>query len=206
MQPAPDPNRPSANISNLPTEPLASPWQGVAGAQSLTPIQSTVPPDSAGPPSLPTKQAYPAPAVEPQEIVEAQETTEVETTYTTEVEAPHTPRRRMRRTSKTIRFIFTVIEILLVLRFFLRLVGANPASPFGIFLFGLTDPLVAPFESLLDNPAVGKSVIEFTTLLALVIYPVFGWIVIRSIQLVFYQEQAGQQVVRQRRRMDHEGF
>ncbi len=206
MQPAPDTNQPPADPTNLPTRPLVPPLQGVPRARSLTPIQSTIPSDSNSLPPLPMKREHHPTTIEPQETVEVQESTEVETTYASEVDAPPSPSRSQRRTHKTIRFIFAVIEILLLIRFFLRLLGANPASPFGIFEFGLTDPLVAPFASLLDNPIVGKSVIEFTTILALIIYPIFGWILGRTLQLVFYREQGGQQVVRKRRRIDHEGF
>ncbi len=206
MQPAPDPNQMFDPQAALPTTPLVSQQQGAAGGRGIVPVQSTLPPDPYQPPPLPMKPVQANPAEEPQETVESQETTEVETIYTTEVNAPPTSRQRMRRTSKTIRFIFVVIEILLALRFFLKFIGANPSSPFGIFLFGLTDPLAAPFESLLANPTMGTEEIEFTTLLALIIYPIFGWIVVRSIQLMFYREKAGQQVVHQKRRTDREGF
>lgn len=206
MQPAPDTNQPPADPTTLPTEPLVSPWQGVPRAKSLTPIHSTVPPDPSSLPPLPMKPAHHAPTIEPQDTIETQESTEVETTYAVEVDAPPSSSRTHRRTNKTIRFIFAVIEILLLIRFFLKLVGANPASPFGIFEFGLTDPIAAPFASLLDNPIIGKSVIEFTTILALIIYPIFGWILGRTLQLVFYREQGGQQVVHKRRRIDREGF
>ena len=205
MQPVPEPNQPPAEVTNLPTEPLVSPWQGVAGARSLTPLQPTTQPDPGELPPLPMKPGHQLPTVEPQEIIETQETTEVETIYSAEVDAPLTPRQRRRRTDKTIRFVLAVIEVLLLLRLFLKLIGANPASPFGIFLFGLTDPLAAPFDTLLPNPIIGKSMIEFTTILALIIYPVFGWIIGRSLQLVFYHELGGRQVVHKRRRIDHEG-
>ena len=206
MQPAPEPDQSSIDPASLPTQPLVSPWQGVPRAHSLTPIQSTIQPDTNSMPPLPMKPAQHPTTSEPQETLETQESTEIVTTYATEVDAPSSPSRSQRRTQKTIRFIFAVIEILLLIRFFLKLVAANPASPFGIFEFGLTDPLAAPFASLFDNPMIGKSIIEFTTILALIIYPIFGWILSRALQLVFYREQGGQQVVRKRQRIDHEGY
>lgn len=206
MQPAPEENQTPVDTSTLPTVPLVPQQQGAAGGRGLMPVQSTTPSEPYELPPLPAKQAQMIPSIVPPETVEAQEMTEIETVYSSEVDAPHTLPRRMRRTSKTIRFIFMVIEIILAFRFFLKLVGANPSSPFGSFLFGLTDPLAAPFESLLANPVVGQSEIELTTLLALVVFPVFGWMVIRGIQLMFYHEQAGQQVVRQKRRTEHENF
>jgi hypothetical protein len=140
------------------------------------------------------------------EATESQETTdtEIETYYSTEVDAPDSTNQRLRRTTTTIRFVFIVIEIVLLLRFFLKLVGANQASPFGVFLFGITDPLAAPFESLLHNPKIWSGEVEFTTLLAMIVYPVFCWILIRSIQLMFYREQGGLRIVRQKHHTSHD--
>lgn len=206
MQPAPEQNQTPADASTMPTVPLVPQQQGLAGGKGLMPVQSTLPPEPYDPPPLPMRPTQMIPFAGPPEMVEAQEMTEVETVYSGEIDAPHTLPRRMRRTSKTIRFIFTVVEVILAFRFFLKLIGANPSSPFGSFLFGLTDPLVGPFESLLANPDVGASELELTTLLALIVYPVFGWMVIRGIQLMFYHEQGGQQTVRQKRRTERENF
>ncbi len=212
MQPAPGPNPTPVDQSAIPTVPLAHPpaplvpqQQGLAGGQGLMPIQSTLPPDAYELAPLPSKQGQGGPAPPSLEMVGSQEATEVETYYSTEVDAPVSPIQQIRRTSKTIRFIFIVIEILLALRFFLKLMGANAASPFGIFLFGFTDPLASPFESLFANPQIGASKIEFTTMLALIVYPIFGWIIIRGIQLMFYREQGGQRIVRQKQQTNHEG-
>jgi YggT family protein len=204
MQPAPDPNQAPADPSAQPTVPLVPPQQGIAGGRGLMPIQSTIP--SSEPPPLPMKQGQHGSLAESPESTESQETTEVETFYSSEVDAPTSPSQRMRRTSKTIRYIFIVIEIVLALRFFLKLMGANPASPFGVFLFGITDPLAAPFDSLFANPELGSSEVEFTTLLALVVYPVFGWVLIRGIQLMFYREQGGLRTVRQKQHTGNEGM
>ncbi len=201
MQPAPEPNQAPADPSELPTVPLISPQQGVAGGRGLMPIHSTVH-SSHEPPPLPMKQGQADSVSETSEDEEGQATTEVETFYSSEVDAPTSPAQRLRRTTRTIRFIFAVIEIVLALRFFLKLVGANPASPFGVFLYGITDPLAAPFESLLANPTIGSGEVEFTTLLALVVYPVFGWILTRGIQLMFYREQGGLRTVRQKQHTD----
>ncbi len=211
MQPAPDPNQTTTDQSAIPTVPLTSPpgplvspQQGLAGGQGLMPIQSPLPADTYEPAPLPMKPGQVGSGPQLPQALEAQEATEVEAFYSTEVAAPTSPIQQIRRTSKTIRFIFTVIEILLALRFFLKLVGANPASPFGVFLFGFTDPLASPFESLFANPKIGSSQIEFTTMLALIVYPIFGWMIIRGIQLMFYHEQGGQRIVRQKQHNSHQ--
>ncbi len=203
MQPAPEQQSPT-DFSGEPTVPLIPQEQGVAGGKGLMPIQSTIPVE---PPNVPLPPPPPAPLIQgtrPPRTVEAQETTEVETTYISETLAPDTPLQRSRRTRKTIRFVFSVIEILLTLRFFLKVMGANPNSPFGALIFGLTDLLMAPYYSLLPTPRFGKSELEFTTLLALVVYPVFGWMISRAAQLWRYREPGGQEVIRKQRRYESE--
>jgi uncharacterized protein YggT (Ycf19 family) len=200
MQPAPDQQQVPADPSSLPTVPLVSQQQGMAGGKGLMPIQSTIPSSDNELPSLPAKKGQASAASEPTDVADGQETTEIETYYSVEVDAPETTSQRLRRTSTTIRFVFIVIEITLALRFFLKLVGANPNSPFGVFLFGITSPLTAPFESLVKDPKIWSGEVEFTTVLAMIVYPVFCWILIRSIQLMFYREQGGLRTVRQKRR------
>lgn len=205
MQPAPDQQQAPADPSaELPTVPLVSQQQGMAGGKGLMPIQSTLPPSDDELPSLPAKKDQTSTAPESPEASDGQESTEIETFYSVEVDAPETPSQRLRRTSTTIRFVFIVIEIVLALRFFLKLVGANPKSPFGVFLFGITNPLTAPFESLVKDPKIWSGEVEFTTVLAMIVYPVFCWILIRSIQLMFYREQGGLRTVRQKRRSSQE--
>lgn len=61
---------------------------------------------------------------------------------------------------------------MLVLRFVLALLGANPANVFASFVYGFTDPLVAPFYNLFsyDNPSFGVSNLEGYTLIAIAVY------------------------------------
>jgi uncharacterized protein YggT (Ycf19 family) len=204
MQPAPEQQPIPTDFTGEPPVPLIPQEQGIAGGKGLMPIQPTIPVESPVPPLPP---AQPGPVIQgtnPQRTVGASETTEVETTCISEIAAPETPFKRVRRTRKTIRFVFSVIEVLLVLRFFLKVFGANPYNPFGTLLFGLTDLLMSPFGSLLPTPTFGKSALELTTLLALVVYPIFGWIISRTVQLMQYHEPGGQEIVHKQRHYDNE--
>jgi len=51
--------------------------------------------------------------------------------------------------------ILGLLEILLGLRFMLKLIAANPDSGFAAFIYGITRPFVAAFESLIGTPASG---------------------------------------------------
>lgn len=68
-------------------------------------------------------------------------------------------------------YFAAVLEALLGLRFILRLMGANPASPFGAFVYAVTQPLLMPFEGLVANPGVrGGPVFEMVTIVAIIVY------------------------------------
>lgn len=74
------------------------------------------------------------------------------------------------RTTRAIWFFFSVIEALLLLRFVLKLFGANAGAPFTELIYGITAFFIAPFLYVFGTPAVGGSVIEFSTLLAMLVY------------------------------------
>ena len=80
-----------------------------------------------------------------------------------------------------------MLEVLLALRFGLKLIGANPASPFAVFIYGLSGLFLFPFAGLTGTPAAGGMVLEFTTLIAMVVYALIGWGVERIIFVIFYR-------------------
>ena len=71
--------------------------------------------------------------------------------------------------------VLTLLEVMLALRFLLKLVGANAASGFGTFVYGATALLVLPFNGLLSSWSAGESVLEVTTLVAMAIYALLFW-------------------------------
>jgi YggT family protein len=82
-------------------------------------------------------------------------------------------------------FLFGILELLLALRVLLRLFGANPANGFANFIYTLSGPFVALFASLLGNPALSTaSVLEITTIVAMIVYGILAWLITRLIWLV----------------------
>jgi uncharacterized membrane protein len=79
--------------------------------------------------------------------------------------------------------ILALLEILLALRFGLKLIGANPASGFAVFIYGLTGVFTIPFAGLVTTWASGKTVLEVTTLIAMAIYALLFWGVVRVIPI-----------------------
>jgi uncharacterized membrane protein len=74
-----------------------------------------------------------------------------------------------------------ILEILLGLRFMLKLIAANPGSGFAGFIYGITGAFTAPFNTLLGAPASEGSILEITTLIAMGVYALFFWVVARVI-------------------------
>ena len=76
--------------------------------------------------------------------------------------------------------ILGLLEILLGLRFVLKLIAANPASGFAVFIYGITKPFIAPFALLVGTPTSGGMILEVTTLIAMAIYALFFWGVVSA--------------------------
>ena len=82
-------------------------------------------------------------------------------------------------------FLFSALELLLVIRFILLLIGANTENGFASFINGLSTPFVTAFESLMQNPTVGATgVLEVTTIIAMIVYGILAWLVGRMVWLV----------------------
>ena len=78
-------------------------------------------------------------------------------------------------------FFVALIEGLLGLRFAFSLLGANPNNGFAALIYGITRPFVAPFRTLFGVPAVGGSVLETYTLVAMLAIVFVWWIGVRLI-------------------------
>lgn len=77
------------------------------------------------------------------------------------------------RGAQIVWYILAVLETLLSIRFFLRLFGANPEASFSSFIYTATEIFVAPFASVFGNANMDGAVVEWGTLLAIVVY----WII-----------------------------
>ena len=80
--------------------------------------------------------------------------------------------------------ILGILEIFLGLRFVLKLIAANPDSGFAVFIYGATKLFIAPFELLVGTPTSGGAILEVTTLIAMAVYALFFWILVRVIQVM----------------------
>ena len=81
-------------------------------------------------------------------------------------------------------FLFGALQLLLVVRVVLHLIGANAGNGFASFINGLSAPFVVLFASLLQNPVLSTTaVLEITTIIAIIVYAILAWLVGRMVWL-----------------------
>ncbi|HXM55246.1 MAG TPA: YggT family protein [Candidatus Dormibacteraeota bacterium] len=78
------------------------------------------------------------------------------------------------RMIQLIWFAAGVVDVLVGLRFLLKLFGASIASPFVALVYGLTAPLVGPFQNIFPVSGQGAYLFEPASLVALAIYPLIA--------------------------------
>ncbi len=87
------------------------------------------------------------------------------------------------RVTNIIWTVLSLLEISLGLRFVLKLIAANPKSGFAAFMYGITGPFLAPFTALVGTPASGGASLEVTTLIAMGVYALLFWIIVRVLRV-----------------------
>jgi hypothetical protein len=80
--------------------------------------------------------------------------------------------------------VFGVIEGLIALRVVLRLIGANPQNSFASLVYDLSAMFVGPFLTLTASPAAGRIVLEIPSLIAIGVYALVGWAIVRLLRIV----------------------
>lgn len=82
-------------------------------------------------------------------------------------------------------FVLGILEVLLGLRLIFRLLGANEYNDFITFLYTLTHVFVGPFNGIFNDQALGHSVFEVSTLIAMLIYALLAWGIVSLGRVLF---------------------
>lgn len=88
------------------------------------------------------------------------------------------------RMYQVIWYILAIIEVLLGFRMTLRALGADPTSGFASLIYALSNPLSLPFSGILPITLSGRSVFEWSTLIAAVVYFLIAYGIIHLLQFV----------------------
>lgn len=87
------------------------------------------------------------------------------------------------RVAQLIYVLFGLIEALVTLRVVLKLLAANPDAGFSNLIYTLSVPFVAVFQGVFPTAANRGNVLEVSSLLALVVYPILAWGIVRLVQI-----------------------
>ncbi|MDX9739507.1 MAG: YggT family protein [Candidatus Dojkabacteria bacterium] len=92
-----------------------------------------------------------------------------------------------------ISFILGLVDILLTFRFILKLTGASTSSSFVNLIYDLTKILTLPFEGIFSRGSAqimeSTSIFEPATLVAIVVYAVLAWGIVKLIRIFSKEKQ-----------------
>ncbi|MHB1153078.1 MAG: YggT family protein [Eubacteriales bacterium] len=97
-------------------------------------------------------------------------------------------RRGINKAKKIIYYMLGVIEALLICRFILKLLGANPVNTFVQIIYSVTGVLLWPFSGIFRTAVSAgietKSYIEPAVIIAMIIYALVTWGIVRLIVIL----------------------
>ncbi len=94
-------------------------------------------------------------------------------------------RVRFLKAAQVIWLFVGLIEVVIGLRVVLKLIGANAANDFGGFVYNFAGVFLAPFFGLTGSPSSGNVVLEVPSLIAMAVYFLVGWAIVRMILPLF---------------------
>jgi YGGT family len=90
-------------------------------------------------------------------------------------------------------FFLGMIEILLAFRFMLKLTGASTASAFVRGIYSVTNIFIMPFEGIfrraVNQGAETSSIFEPSTLVAMLVYAVIAWGIVKMVRILSGEHQ-----------------
>ncbi|MBI4039119.1 YggT family protein [Candidatus Daviesbacteria bacterium] len=88
------------------------------------------------------------------------------------------------RSYQIIWYILSIIEVLLIFRFLLKMIGANPFSGFTNLIYSLSNPLALPFIGVVSPMASGTSIFEWSTVIAGIVYLLLAYGIVQLFQFI----------------------
>ncbi len=100
------------------------------------------------------------------------------------VEHPQKAYAKKNRAYQVIWYVLGLIEVLLAFRFILKALGANPTSGFTSLIYSLSNPLALPFRGIFPTAVAQGAVVEWSTLVACVVYLIVAIGIVKVFQIV----------------------
>ncbi len=96
--------------------------------------------------------------------------------------------RIQRFTYDIIYYVLWIVELLLVLRFVLKLLGINPANELVALLYAVSGALLGPFSNMFAPSNFNNMVFEPSVLIAMIVYAVVAYVLVSLLRMIEYKE------------------
>ena len=88
---------------------------------------------------------------------------------------------------KIVYYILGVLEVFFAFRLVFKLLGANPQSPFVSFIYSVSQAFLSPFSGIFKSTVTKgfetQSVLEPATIIAMIVYAVIAWGIVKLIEI-----------------------
>jgi hypothetical protein len=84
-----------------------------------------------------------------------------------------------------LQWFAAVLEVTLLIRFILKLIGADPTNLFAGFVYSLTDIILFPFSTIVHSPSIHTNqAFEWSTLIGMAVYWLVFWAIRRFLRIL----------------------
>ena len=83
-----------------------------------------------------------------------------------------------------------LVEALIAMRIILKLIGANAESMFAVFIYGVSNIFLFPFQGLVGTPTSGGMALELSSIIAMLVYALLFWALERIVWVIFYRPRS----------------
>jgi uncharacterized protein YggT (Ycf19 family) len=153
-------------------------------------------------PITPVKAAQPVQLVEPVQVQLVEPVQSVPLARTHPLVQPYEPVQPVRtqppaqptaarspvsltyRASQIVYLVLGIVEALMIIRVALKLLAANASTGFASLIYGVSGPLVSPFQGIFPTPTANSNVLELSSLVAIVVYALIAWGIVRAISIL----------------------
>lgn len=88
------------------------------------------------------------------------------------------------RATQILYLLVGILEVLIITRVVLKLLAANSGVGFARFVYGVSAPLVAPFQGIFPTPSSNTNVLELSSLVAIAVYGLVAWGIVQIVYIV----------------------
>ncbi|HVU09702.1 MAG TPA: YggT family protein [Phototrophicaceae bacterium] len=103
------------------------------------------------------------------------------------------------RIAGLIWLLFGALDLLIFVRIILKMIAANPGSGFAQIVYDVSGVFLLPFSNLVASPVIGTGVFEISSMIAIVVYALIAWVIVRLFRLVFTPARTRESITTYRR-------